>query len=334
MSIVKNNLLLIPGVIFLFVVGLIGRYVGGFIPYVSYLIVCIFIGLIISNTCGLPALVEKGIKATHKAWLEAGIMVLGARVILKELVDMGPTLLLIVAFFLLFYLVVTQLLSNLFGLDERFGSTLACGLGVCGISAVTATGGALQIKPKDLAYIIGVVLVFDVFTVFAWPLAGNFFAMPSEIFGLWAGVSMLSTGTAVAAGFAHSDTAGELAAIAKMARNATIGIWALAFTAYYANKGLTQEVTNKTAYLWDKFPKFVLGFLAVMILSNIGILSAQQIISMENAYGWLFMAAFVGLGYDIKIGELRKTGIKPLIVASISVALVSVFSLSILYVLR
>jgi len=237
----------------------------------------------------------------------------------------------VLVLFLLLYIGITQYFSNKFKLDPKFGSTLACGLGVCGVSAVVATGGALQLKAKDLAYAVGVILVFDIVTVFLWPIIGTAFSIPGEVFGPWTGISMLSTGTTVAAGFAHSEIAGELATILKMARNATIGLWALFFVGYYANRGLSRGVTNKAAYVWTNFPKFVIGFIFIMILANSGALSGEEVESLKNAYGWLFMMAFVGLGYDVKLKELKKVGIKPLMVAIIAVLTVSLLSLLLLY---
>jgi uncharacterized integral membrane protein (TIGR00698 family) len=331
MQLAKRLLGLIPGIGFLVVVGLLGWLIGEQIPYISYLLVCIALGLLISNTLGVPAVIERGIVKTYKVWLEAGIMVLGARVILADLLAVGPVLLGLVVFFLLFSLGAVQYLSHLLGIPPRLGSTLASGVSVCGVSAVIATGGGIQLKPKDMAYAIAAVLVFDIFTVFAWPLLGHVFSIPSEIFGPWAGLTSPSTGTTVAIGLIHSDRAGELATIVKMARNATIGIWALLFTVYYARAGLTERVGNKWVYLWDKFPKFVLAFIVVMLLANVGLLSETEITHMTNAYSWLFMLAFVGLGYDINLKDLKQTGIKPLIATTSVFVIVSILSMALLY---
>jgi len=329
----KNLFPLIPGIIALFVIGIIGWFIGEQIPYISYLLVCIVFGMILSNVTGLPTIFEKGIKDTHKIFLEGGIMVLGARILVVELLAVGPTLLGLVVFFLLFSLVSIQYLSYRFGLEARFGSTLASGVAVCGVSAVIATGGGIQLKAKDMAYAIAAVLVCDIFAVFMWPFLGEVFSIPSQVFGPWAGFTSLSTGTAVAIGLMHSDHAGELATVVKMARNATIGVWALMFTVYYANKGLAQEVSNKGAYLWDKFPKFVLGVILIMILANLGFLTEAEIDSMTNAYSWLFMMAFVGLGYDINFKDLKQTGLKPLLITTAVFIIISVVSITLLYAL-
>jgi len=322
---------LIPGVAFLFLVGLFSWFIGSQIPYISYLLICIGVGMLISNTTGLPNIIETGIYDTHKVWLEAGIVVLGARILFSDLLTAGPILLGLVVLFLLTSLLLTQYLASKFGLDQKFGSILASGVSVCGVSAVIATGGGIEAKKKHIAYAIAAVLVFDVTTVFLWPAIGAAFGIPADIFGPWAGLTSPSTGTTIAIGFIHSDQAGQLTTMTKMARNVFIGVWALLFTLYYAKRGMAEEIQNKAGYLWDKFPKFVLGFLFTMALANIGLLSESQVGFMKNAYSWLFMMAFVGLGYDIDFREMKKTGFKPLLVVLIVFSTISLLSIGLLY---
>ncbi|MFW5787427.1 MAG: YeiH family protein [Halanaerobiales bacterium] len=330
----KKTSRLIPGILFLFFIGIISKYIGGYIPHISYLIIAIALGIVSANFFNLPAMIEDGIVNTHKLWLKTGIVILGARVILKDLIEVGPTLLMMIMVFIFFSLICVEFLSSKFGLENRLGSCLASGTSVCGVSAVIATGGAIQAKKNHIAYGIATVLLFDIITVFSYPLIGQVFAIPAEVFGPWAGISMFSTGTTVAAGFAHSAQAGQLATMAKMGRNVFIGIWALIYSLYYVKKGLNDTmVENKAAYLWEKFPKIIIGFAAMLIIANSGILDESQIASMKNAYNWLFMMAFVGLGYTIDFDKLKKTGIKPFLTVLISFVLISIICLVSSYML-
>jgi len=330
----KERIQLIPGIIFLFIIGLISKYAGNFIPYISYLIIAIALGIISANLFSLPELIENGIVKTHKLWLKTGIVILGARVILKDLMEVGPTLLLMIIAFILISMLIVEFLASKFSLNKKLGSCLASGTSVCGVSAVIATGGAIQAKKNHIAYGIATVLLFDVITVFSYPIIGQIFSIPAEVFGPWAGISMFSTGTTVAAGFAHSAEAGQIATMAKMGRNVFIGIWALIYSLYYVKKGLNKSmVKNKGKYLWKKFPKIIIGFVIMLIIANLGFLSSGQIDSMKNAYNWLFMMAFVGLGYTINFEKLKHTGFKPFITVLISFVIISVLCLISSYIL-
>lgn len=327
----KGTLRLVPGTAFLLIVGLLGWFIGSKLPHINYLLICIGIGMLVANTFGLPDILEEGIYKTHKIWLETGIVVLGARVLISDFIRVGPILLGLVVLFLLISLVLTQYLASKLGLDRKFGSTLASGISVCGVSAVIATGGGIGAKKKHIAYAIASVLIFDVVAVFLLPTIGAVFSIPANVFGPWAGVTSLSTGTTVAIGFIHSDQAGQLTTMTKMARNVFIGVWALLFSLYYARRGMAKEIQNKASYLWDKFPKFVMGFLFAMALANLGVLSEVQIGYMKNAYSWLFMMAFVGLGYGIDFRDMAKTGFKPLLVVLIVFSAIGLLSMGTMY---
>jgi len=330
----KKSISFIPGIIFLFFVGLISKYIGNSIPYISYLIIAIAFGIISANLFTLPKIIEKGIAETHKLWLKTGIVVLGARVILKDLMEVGPKLLMMLIVFILLSMIIVEFLASTFSLDKKIGSCLASGTSVCGVSAVIATGGAIQAKKNHIAYGIATVLIFDVITVFSYPIIGQIFSIPPEVFGPWAGISMFSTGTTVAAGFAHSAEAGQIATMAKMGRNVFIGIWALMYSLYYVKKGLNKKmVENKGKYLWEKFPKIIVGFIIMLIIANLGFLSSGQINSMKNAYNWLFMMAFVGLGYTINFKKLKQTGSKPFLTVLIAFIIISISCLITSYLL-
>jgi len=328
----SNIVHMVPGVIFLLIVGLVSKFVGGYIPHVSYLIVAIALGIIISNTISMPAFIEHGINSTYKIWLETGIVVLGARIVLADFLNVGPTILWMVIAFLIFTLLIVEFLASRFGLDKKFGSALASGTSVCGVSAIIATSGGIEPKEKHIAYAITTILIFDVVTVFLYPALGVIFSIPDKVFGVWAGISMFSTGTTVAAGFAHSDAAGQMATIVKMARNVFIGIWALLYTIYYLRKGMTSQVIDKKlSYIWQKFPKMIIGFVIAMIVASSGLMSDVQIGYMKNAYNWLFMLAFVGLGYNINISEMKNEQAKPLLVVLIAFIITSAASFGLAY---
>jgi len=327
---------LFPGIIFLLIVGLIAKYFASFIPYVSHLVLAIGMGLLISNIqfIKVPSFIEIGISKTYKLWLMTGIVILGSVILLNELLLVGPYLLAMILFFLIFSLIIVETISKRFSLEPKLGSCLASGTSVCGVSAIIATGGGIGAKEKHMAISIATILIFDVTTVFLYPVIAEIFSIPVEVYGPWAGISMFSTGTAVAAGFSVSETAGQIATMAKMARNIFIGVWALGYTLFYVSKGYSSaKVENKALYLWDKFPKFVIGFIITMIIANLGFLSEDNIESIENTYNWLFMMSFVGLGYNIKIKELKQTGIKPLLTVLISFSIISLTVLIFSYII-
>lgn len=321
---------LLPGLVVLCLGALVARAIGLTVG-LNHLLVAIALGFALANGPGVPDRLRPGIE-THKLWLGAGIVLMGASLTLEAILEVGVTVLLVVALVIAVTIVVVEVLSrNVFGLAEQLGSLLAAGASICGVSAVVAVAGAIRAREDQIAYAAATVLLFDAITIVVYPIVGGLLGLSDIVFGVWAGVSMFSTGPVVAVGFAYSEAAGQWATMTKLSRNALIGVVVLAYASYYAQQG--EGGRPSIGLLWAEFPKFVLGFIALVILASAGVFSSAQEATIENAYNWLFLLAFVGLGTEIRIAELRNTGVTPAIVVLVSLLLVSAFSLALLVLL-
>jgi uncharacterized membrane protein YadS len=141
--------------------------------------------------------------------------------------------------------------------------------------------------------------------------------MSDHAFGLWVGLAVDNTAEATAAGALYSDAAGKFAVLAKTARNATIGFVVLGYALYWARKAQGPGVQNKAAFVWQKFPKFVLGFLLISTLTTMGFFSKPQIADIANLSRWAFLLTFAGVGLRTNLREMMKQGIRPLIVGTV-----------------
>jgi uncharacterized integral membrane protein (TIGR00698 family) len=318
---------LLPGLVFLGFGALLARGVS-VVTGLNHLLIAIAIGFVVANSVGVPKRLKAGV-TTHELWLGAGIVLMGASLTLETLLDVGGVVLLVVIGVTTSTIVVVESLSrNVFGLADELGSLLAAGAGICGVSAVVAVSGAIRARENQIAYAAATVLLFDAITIVVYPIVGDVLDLSGVVFGVWAGVSMFSTGPVVAVGFAHSELAGQWATMTKLARNALIGAVVVVYASYYARTGDGTRPSLRT--LWDEFPKFILGFLALVLIGNLGVITPGQQTMIENAYSWLFVVAFVGLGTEIRLAELRRTGITPAIVVFLSLLFGSALSLAVL----
>jgi uncharacterized integral membrane protein (TIGR00698 family) len=321
---------LLPGLVALCLGAVLARGVELAVGF-NHLLVAIALGFVLTNSVGVSDRLAPGI-ATHKLWLGAGIVLMGASLTLETVLEVGGLVLLVVVCVATLTIVTVEMLArNIFNLADRMGSLLAAGSGICGVSAVVAVAGAIRAREEQIAYAAATVLLFDAITIVVYPILGDLLGLPGTVFGVWAGVSMFSTGPVVAVGFAHSEAAGQWATITKLSRNALIGVVVLAYASYYARSGSSDRSSFRT--LCDEFPKFVLGFLALVALASAGVFSPTQQASIENAYNWLFVLAFVGLGTEIRLAELRRTGTTPALVVLLALCVTSVVSLGLLLAL-
>jgi uncharacterized integral membrane protein (TIGR00698 family) len=324
---------LLPGIAVLITGALIARSVAPVIPGVESLLLAILLGIVVTNTVGVPDIASPGVE-THKLWLATGIVLMGASLTVDQILESGVLVLSIVIGVTAFTLLYIEFLSrHVFDIRAKLSSLLAAGSSICGVSAVVAVAGGIQAREEHIAYAAATVLLFDAATLFAYPILGELLTLPDKVFGIWAGVTMFSTGPVVAAGFTHSTEAGQWATVTKLTRNALIGLVALAYASYYTKKRTSGSDRIRMSELWTQFPKFIVGFMLLMLVASAGVFSEGQLNSLENAYNWFFLVAFVGLGMEIRIGELRQAGIRPVVVVSVALITASSVTLAALLVL-
>jgi uncharacterized integral membrane protein (TIGR00698 family) len=333
---------LLPGIALLAVVGYAGKFVEHFLntwtkarhitfPNIEYVLWAILFGIVIANTVGVPRVFRAGV-ATYEFWLKAGIILLGARFILGDVLKLGGISLGLVFVAVAFSLTFMTWLGRTFNLGPQLTTLLAVGSSVCGVSAIIATQGAIDADEEDSSTAIAAILALGALSLFTFPLIGHALHMSDHAYGLWAGLAVDNTAEATAAGALYSDAAGKYAVLAKTCRNALIGFIVLAYAIQWVRKGLasraaTRQVENKAAFLWQKFPKFVLGFLAISLLATLGASSnptiaalgftKPQLLALGNLSRWAFLLTFAGVGLRTNLRDLFKQGARPFIVGAV-----------------
>jgi uncharacterized integral membrane protein (TIGR00698 family) len=331
----------IPGVLLLAAIGYAGKLleknVGAYakahhwtFPNIEYVLWAIVLGLLISNTVGVPEIFRSGV-ATYEFWLKAGIVLLGARFLLGDILKLGGVSLVLVAIEIAGSLAFMTFLGRAFNLKPKLTSLLAVGSAVCGVSAIIAAKGAIDADDEDSSFSIAAILALGALALFTFPPIGHALHLSDHAYGLWAGLGVDNTAEAAATGALYSDTAGKLAVLVKSTRNAMIGFVVLAYAIYWAGKGQAQAVGNKAAFLWQKFPKFVLGFLMISILATYQFFNKDQIGALANLSRWAFLLTFAGVGLRTNFGEMRKQGLRPFAVGAIGEVAIAGFTLALVY---
>ena len=208
---------------------------------------------------------------------------------------------------------------------------LAVGSAVCGVSAIIATKGAIDADDEDSSFSIAAILALGAFALFTFPVIGHYLHLGDRAYGIWAGLAVDNTAEATAAGALYSDAAGKLAVLVKSTRNAMIGFVVLGYALYWSRKEHTVGVGNKAAFLWKKFPKFVLGFLFISALATAGVFAKPQLGSLANLSRWAFLLTFAGVGLRTNIGDMRKQGLRPFVVGALGEIVIAILTLGLVY---
>jgi uncharacterized integral membrane protein (TIGR00698 family) len=333
----------VPGILLLIAVGLLGKYAQIWwntlakhehwrLPDVEYVLWAIVIGLLITNTIGLHRIFRPGVQ-TYEFWLKVGIVVLGARFVLGDIAKLGAISLVQILVDMTIAGTVIIVVARAFGLSGKLGSLLAIGTSICGVSAIVAAKGAIRARNSDVSYAIAAILALGAVSLFVLPPLGHAIGLTDHEFGLWAGLSVDNTAETTATGYLFSDHAGKIAVLVKSTRNALIGFVVLGFALYWAARGQADEIAPgakaKAAFIWQKFPKFVLGFLAVSAIATAGWLTKGQTANLGNVSKWAFLLTFAGVGLNTDFRQIARTGWRPLVVAVIGLTVVASVSLGI-----
>ena len=331
----------LPGIGLLFGIGLLGKLIEHTfavlrthyhlpLPQIEYVLWAIILGLLVSNTFGVPSLFRPGV-ATYELWLKLGIVLVGARFLLQDILHIGGLSLALVAVELVLSLSVMTLLGRIFKLPPKLTSLLAIGSSICGVTAIMAAQGAIDPDEEDTSTAIAAILTLGAIALFTFPAIGHLLHMSQQAYGMWAGLAVDNTAESVVTGALYGEDAGKWTVLAKTARSSFIGFVVLGYAVYWASRGQAAEVTNKGYFLWQKFPKFILGFLAISLLATAGFFTKGQLTSLSNLSRWAFLPAFAGVGLRTNLRDLVGQGWRPLIVGILGEVFIAILTLGLVY---
>ena len=300
------------------------------LPQIEYVLWAIIIGLIVSNSVGIAPVFRPGV-ATYELWLKLGIVLVGARFLLQDVLHIGGLSLGLVAVELLLSLSVMTLLGKIFRLPPKLTSLLAIGSSICGVTAIMAAQGAIDPEEEDTSTAIAAILTLGAIALFTFPAIGHALHMGQQAYGMWAGLAVDNTAEATVTGALYGDEAGRFAVLAKTARSAFIGFVVLGYAVYWASKGQAAVVEHKGKFLWQKFPKFILGFLAISVLATTGVFTKGQLGSLTALSKWAFLPAFAGVGLRTNLKDLVGQGWRPLIVGILGEIFIALLTLGMVY---
>jgi uncharacterized membrane protein YadS len=299
-------------------------------------LVALALGLIVSNTVGLPRWMDAGFRVEF--YVKTGIVLLGAGVPLALILWAGPVAigqaaLVSLATFGVIYFVATRL-----GLDRRLAATLGAGGAVCGVSGSIAVAGAVGARREHAPIAITLVILWAIVMIFVLPIIARALGLPTGVAGAWIGTSEFADAAGLAAAQTYSGYAGHVQGITGspdaavsaftlmkvIGRDVWIGIWAfvlsLIATTRWENTGIQGRA--RIGEVWHRFPKFVLGFLIASALVSLvaadmhyaeykQALTPVLVQPLQTLRVWAFTFCFLSIGLTTRVRELASAGAKP-----------------------
>jgi uncharacterized membrane protein YadS len=305
-------------------------------------IVALLVGLVIANF--FPRFAEWLKEAIRpELYIKIAIVILGAFVAVTAASKLSLAIDIlwrgvaaIVEAYLIYWAVVYYIARKWFGFNREFAVPLASGISICGVSAAIATGGAIRARPAVPILVSSLVVVFAVVEVLILPwIAQTFLWQEPLVAAAWMGLAIKTDGAATAGGnitealiLAKAAAEGmtykpgwilTTTSTIKVFIDIFIGVWAFVLGyiwTNYVNKTRDDDKA-RVSEIWQRFPKFVLGFVltfAVVLYLALGtpaeITRVQDQVNEANTFRVIFFVlTFFSIGVLSNFRKLWEEGI-------------------------
>ena len=340
----NNYLVIVPGIILAFVLytlaqgfnNIIGIELLGYDKSpISTAMIAILLGMIFGNIFKVRDGFQKGLDFTREYILKFGIICLGIQLKPFEFLNFGKIAIPLIIICIISVLIVIKLLIKKLKIPTRMAYLISIGSTVCGTTAIMATAPVIKANKNEVSYAIANITLFGILSMLVYPYFANFY-FDSEplLVGLFLGTSIHETSQVAAAGLIYeqqfnSPETLNIATVTKLIRN-TFLIVMIPLFAFLYNRGKTKE---KSYSILSIFPYFVLGFVGMIILRNIG---DQLFISNINSnwnetiniikfFSKIFLTmAMAAIGLSTNLKDIKSMGYKPFIVGFIAMLTVGI----------
>ncbi len=338
----KKYLVIVPGIILAFVLytlsqgfnNIIGIELLGYDKSpISTAMIAILLGMFFGNIFKVRDSFQKGLDFTREYILKLGIICLGIQLKPFEFLDFGKIAIPLIIVCIISVLIVIKLLIKKLKIPTRMAYLISIGSTVCGTTAIMATAPVIKANKSEVSYAIANITLFGIISMLIYPSFANFYFNGEPLLiGLFLGTSIHETSQVAAAGLIYeqqfnSPETLNIATVTKLIRN-TFLIIMIPLFAFLYNRGQTND---KNYSIIGIFPYFVLGFVGMILLRNIGdeIYSSNynwvESVNYIKASSKIFLTmAMAAIGLSTNLKDIKNMGYKPFIVGFIAMLTVGI----------
>ncbi len=339
MNIVKKAAAVLPGLFLAVLIAAASRFIEDMLPVhlVGASVIALFIGMIINGIRRPSGIFGEGLKFTSKKILKLAIILLGASLNIKMVLEVGKMSLYVMFFTLIACFGGGYFIGKALKIDWKLSNLISAGTGICGGSAIAAIAPAIDAEDKDIAYAMSATFLFDMAMIVLFPIMGYAMGLSDMAYGLWTGTAVNDTSSVIAAGYAYSEAAGDFAAMVKLTRTLSIIPAVIVFAMISAHlrrrNGVSDGAYNTASGLDIKgiFPWFILGFLGLAAANSLGLITQALSHSMKELSKFLMIAALAAIGLSTSFKDMKKSGIAPMIHGFIISLLVVIVAFAVEY---
>ncbi|MGR3592474.1 MAG: YeiH family protein [Limimaricola soesokkakensis] len=250
----------------------------------------------------------EGIGFTARHVLRLGVALLGARISVELLLDLGAGLIGLIVAAVAATILLGFLAGRALGKGWRFGLLTGGAVAICGASAAMAIAAVLprdENSETDLSFTVLGVTLLSTLAMIAYPLLTGWVGFDTRTTGVFLGATIHDVAQVVGAGFSISPEAGETATLVKLIRVSLLAPVVLLFSLAIRAGGLGDSAGGKRPPL---IPGFVLGFLALGALNSLGLVPEMLGGLLADASGWALLIAIAAVGMKTSLATVMQVG--------------------------
>jgi uncharacterized integral membrane protein (TIGR00698 family) len=278
------------------------------------LLLVIVLGILWRNILPPPEWAMPGIRVAQKPILRWGVALLGFKLSIGALLQIGAPAVLVVIIGTTAALAFGIWFGKAMGLHEKLTILMAVGGAICGASAIVAAESVVKAEKEDVVAPIGVITLFGTLGILIYPMIGRALGMAKFLYAVWCGASLHETAQVVAA--ADALGVGAIATVVKLARIAMLAPVVFYLAWYMRKKGEDSEA--KVAIV----PWFLVLFVIFALINSATafglshpLLPTAVTDSINNVWTtWILCIGMAGVGLQTGFRDLKKAGAMPLLV--------------------
>jgi len=253
-----------------------------------------------------------GIQFGSRTVLHLGVALLGARITLAQIIDLGPAPILIVIGAIILTILFGRYFVSALKLDSGMGLLTAGATAICGASAALAISAVMPKHDKlerDTIFTVIAVTALSTMAMIIYPLIVEALGFDNTEKGIFIGATIHDVAQVVGAGYMISDETGNVATFTKLFRVAMLVPVVLIFALVVARWGRGQVGSTRGARAG--LPWFLVAFVVIVAINSVGVIPAPVQVGMVELSRWCLVIAIAGLGMKSSFQELAILGWRP-----------------------
>jgi uncharacterized integral membrane protein (TIGR00698 family) len=343
----RKNLVILPGIILAFVLYTLSQGFNNIIGIeffgyekspISTAMIAILIGIFFGNAFQVRESFQRGLDFTREYILKLGIICLGIQLKPFEFLEFGKIAIPLIIVCIVSVLIVIKLLIKKLKIPTTMAYLISIGSTVCGTTAIMATAPVIKANKSEISYAIANITLFGILSMLIYPYFAHYYFEGQSLFiGLFLGTAIHETSQVAAAGLIYdqqfnSQETLNIATVTKLIRNTFLIIMIPLFAILY-NRGKSQK---KNYSIINIFPYFVIGFVAMIIIRNIGDQYFSTILNnnwedtiyvIQSSSKVFLTMAMAAIGLSTNLKDIKNMGYKPFIVGFVGMITVGIVSI-------